>query len=97
MHDICIIHGHQCAAIAVAQVPIMLRSSYCSLSGLDDRELTQLGECPYDQVGILKSHLHRLPHVGTCISVSVPASKPAHLAMPYPSVMSATAKREHQF
>ena len=28
----------------------MLRSSYCSLSDHTDKELTDLGECPYDQV-----------------------------------------------
>lgn len=33
------------------QVPIMLRSDYCSLSGKSERDLCDLGECPYDQVG----------------------------------------------
>jgi DNA-directed RNA polymerase II subunit RPB2 len=33
------------------QVPIMLRSDYCSLKDHSDKELTDLGECPYDQVG----------------------------------------------
>jgi DNA-directed RNA polymerase II subunit RPB2 len=33
------------------QVPIMLRSSFCSLHECSDKELTELGECPYDQVG----------------------------------------------
>ena len=28
----------------------MLRSSYCSLFDHSDTELTDLGECPYDQV-----------------------------------------------
>lgn len=27
----------------------MLRSSYCSLFDHSDKELTDLGECPYDQ------------------------------------------------
>lgn len=31
-------------------MPIMLRSSYCALSGHDQTELQRLGECPYDQV-----------------------------------------------
>ena len=35
------------------QVPIMLRSSYCSLFDHSDKELTDLGECPYDQVGLI--------------------------------------------
>lgn len=29
----------------------MLRSDYCNLSGNTERELCDLGECPYDQVG----------------------------------------------
>ena len=29
----------------------MLRSTYCILSESNDRELTDLGECPYDQGG----------------------------------------------
>eukprot|EP01025_Chloroclados_australasicus_P055820 TRINITY_DN6853_c0_g4_i2.p2 TRINITY_DN6853_c0_g4~~TRINITY_DN6853_c0_g4_i2.p2 ORF type:complete len:427 (+),score=53.96 TRINITY_DN6853_c0_g4_i2:125-1405(+) len=33
------------------KVPIMLRSTFCSLHGHDDKELAQLGECPYDQGG----------------------------------------------
>jgi RNA polymerase beta subunit len=32
------------------QVPIMLRSNYCSLADRSDKELADLGECPYDQV-----------------------------------------------
>ena len=35
----------------LGQVPIMLRSMYCILSDSNDRELTDLGECPYDQGG----------------------------------------------
>ena len=38
--------------IFVGEVPIMLRSSYCSLFEHTDKELTSLGECPYDQVCI---------------------------------------------
>ena len=34
-----------------AQVPIMLRSSYCSLHGESGQSLQELGECPYDQAG----------------------------------------------
>lgn len=30
----------------------MLRSSYCSLHGHSNKGLTDLGECPYDQVGL---------------------------------------------
>ena len=33
------------------QVPIMLRSDYCNLNDRSDRDLTDLGECPYDQGG----------------------------------------------
>jgi len=35
----------------IGHVPIMLRSSYCSLSGKSDNELTDLKECIYDQGG----------------------------------------------
>ena len=34
-----------------SQVPIMLRSNYCTLHNLSELQLTQLGECPYDQGG----------------------------------------------
>ena len=37
--------------VFLGQVPIMLRSTYCILSDSNDRELTDLGECPYDQGG----------------------------------------------
>ena len=37
--------------VFLGQVPIMLRSMYCILSDSNDRELTDLGECPYDQGG----------------------------------------------
>ncbi len=30
----------------------MLRSTFCSLSDLTDKELTELGECPYDSVSL---------------------------------------------
>jgi DNA-directed RNA polymerase II subunit RPB2 len=33
------------------KVPIMLRSQYCSLHDHTDKELTELGECPYDEGG----------------------------------------------
>lgn len=36
--------------LAMLQVPIMLRSTYCCLNDHTDKELTDLGECPYDQV-----------------------------------------------
>jgi DNA-directed RNA polymerase II subunit RPB2 len=37
--------------IPIGKVPIMLRSGFCMLSGLSERELAQVGECPYDQGG----------------------------------------------
>jgi len=36
--------------VFIGQVPIMLKSSYCILSGLRDQDLHEVGECPYDQV-----------------------------------------------
>ncbi|ELU13810.1 hypothetical protein CAPTEDRAFT_172112 [Capitella teleta] len=35
----------------VGKVPIMLRSTYCLLNGLTDRDLTELNECPLDPGG----------------------------------------------
>lgn len=32
-------------------MPIMLRSKYCLLNGLVDRDLTELNECPLDPGG----------------------------------------------
>jgi len=37
-------------APSVRQVPIMLRSNYCSLNDRSDKDLTEVGECPFDQV-----------------------------------------------
>ena len=37
--------------VFVGEVPIMLRSTYCSLCGMADADLTSLGECPFDQGG----------------------------------------------
>ncbi|KAL6757113.1 RNA polymerase II second largest subunit [Haematococcus lacustris] len=37
--------------VFLAKVPIMLRSNFCSLYELTDKELTELGECPYDSGG----------------------------------------------
>lgn len=37
--------------IYLGDVPIMLRSDYCNLSGKSERDLCDLGECPYDQGG----------------------------------------------
>ena len=38
------------SSMACLQVPIMLRSNYCSLADRSEKELADLGECPYDQV-----------------------------------------------
>lgn len=37
--------------IYIGKIPIMLRSTYCVLSGLTDRDLTELNECPLDPGG----------------------------------------------
>jgi len=34
----------------IGKIPIMLRSSFCSLNGLPDHEIIDLNECTYDQV-----------------------------------------------
>ncbi|CAL9155029.1 unnamed protein product, partial [Musa hybrid cultivar] len=52
--------GHDCEEVAetqdfakvfIGKVPIMLRSSYCTLYQNSEKDLTELGECPYDQGG----------------------------------------------
>ncbi|CAH1428945.1 unnamed protein product [Lactuca virosa] len=37
--------------VFIGKVPIMLRSSYCTLYQNSEKDLTELGECPYDQRG----------------------------------------------
>ncbi|KAI8471554.1 MAG: RNA polymerase II second largest subunit [Monoraphidium minutum] len=37
--------------VFLAKVPIMLRSAFCTLADHSDGELTDMGECPYDQGG----------------------------------------------
>ena len=36
--------------VFIGKVPIMLKSQFCVLSELSPEELTNVGECPYDQV-----------------------------------------------
>ena len=35
----------------IGKIPIMVRSTYCLLSGMTDRDLTELNECPLDPGG----------------------------------------------
>uniref|UniRef100_A0A914C9Z3 DNA-directed RNA polymerase subunit beta n=1 Tax=Acrobeloides nanus TaxID=290746 RepID=A0A914C9Z3_9BILA len=37
--------------VFIGKIPIMLRSSYCMLSNMNDRDLTELNECPLDPGG----------------------------------------------
>ncbi|KAJ9539991.1 hypothetical protein OSB04_026497 [Centaurea solstitialis] len=37
--------------VYIGKVPIMLRSSYCTLFQKSETDLTELGECPYDEGG----------------------------------------------
>ena len=37
--------------VNIGKIPIMLRSKYCKLRDLSDRELTELNECPLDPGG----------------------------------------------
>ncbi|KAK3011556.1 hypothetical protein RJ639_011272 [Escallonia herrerae] len=39
------------AKVFIGKVPIMLRSSYCSLYQTSEKDLAELGECPFDQGG----------------------------------------------
>eukprot|EP01006_Ploeotia_vitrea_P039430 TRINITY_DN66349_c5_g7_i1.p1 TRINITY_DN66349_c5_g7~~TRINITY_DN66349_c5_g7_i1.p1 ORF type:complete len:1224 (+),score=711.11 TRINITY_DN66349_c5_g7_i1:173-3844(+) len=42
---------HVAEDVYVGYVPIMLKSTYCTLRNHDDKALAELGECPYDQGG----------------------------------------------
>lgn len=42
--------GGDMKKIFIGMVPIMLKSTYCMLTGLDDSELQKMNECQYDQV-----------------------------------------------
>ena len=52
-----VIRGHnepeseEHSKIYIGKIPIMLRSTYCLLNGLTDRDLTELNECPLDPGG----------------------------------------------
>ena len=48
----------------------MLRSSYCSLFDHSDKELTDLGECPYDQVRLSKIGSSLLPSAARAAAAS---------------------------
>lgn len=48
---ITIFSRYQRMTYPLAQVPIMLRSSYCILNTLDEKDLFSLNECPYDSGG----------------------------------------------
>uniref|UniRef100_A0A0C9RVV7 DNA-directed RNA polymerase subunit beta n=1 Tax=Wollemia nobilis TaxID=56998 RepID=A0A0C9RVV7_9CONI len=37
--------------VFIGKVPIMLRSAYCTLSPTNEKDLHELGECPFDQGG----------------------------------------------
>ena len=43
-------HPTPAPACVCLQVPIMLKSLLCSIKDMNDRELMEVGECPYDQV-----------------------------------------------
>ena len=42
---------HQHQKIFLGKIPTMVRSSYCILNGLADRDLTELNECPLNPGG----------------------------------------------
>jgi len=47
-----IVEQEELPKVFIGKVPIMLRSTYCMLgAGSSDKDLTGLGECPYDQGG----------------------------------------------
>ncbi|XP_065578696.1 DNA-directed RNA polymerase II subunit RPB2 [Artemia franciscana] len=44
-----VVHEHQ--KTFIGKIPIMLRSTYCTLNNLNDRDLAELNECPLDPGG----------------------------------------------
>ncbi|KAH6785548.1 hypothetical protein C2S51_038003 [Perilla frutescens var. frutescens] len=46
-----VIETQEFTKVFIGKVPIMLRSSYCSLFHLSEKDLMEMGECPYDQGG----------------------------------------------
>ena len=43
--------SEELSKVFLGRVPIMLHSQFCVLNGLGERDLIDLGECPYDQGG----------------------------------------------
>jgi DNA-directed RNA polymerase beta subunit len=56
------VQQEELSKVFIGKVPIMLRSAYCSLYDHTDKELAELGECPYDQVGSFLCRNFSLPH-----------------------------------
>lgn len=71
------------------QVPIMLRSDYCSLHDQDDMQLQDLGECPYDQVCRMTPKLHVIKH---CMQAWVSPMQ----SFPIPSHVHSLSMRDQQ-
>lgn len=46
-----VVDQHKYSRVPFGSLPVMLRSSYCVLHGLSDKDLVDLGECPHDQGG----------------------------------------------
>lgn len=42
----------------IGKVPIMLKSTFCNLNNVDSARLSELNECPFDQVGLLVIRLY---------------------------------------
>ena len=42
---------HRYNRVSLGQLPVMVRSSCCVLNGLSEDDITEVGECPYDQGG----------------------------------------------
>lgn len=55
----------------IGKIPIMLRSTYCLLSGLTDRDLCELNECPLDPGGYFI--INGSEKVCVCVTSSSPA------------------------
>ncbi|KAM0672925.1 subunit B of DNA-directed RNA polymerase [Ordospora colligata] len=46
-----VVDKHKYSRVPFGSLPVMLRSSYCVSHGLHDKDLIDIGECPYEQGG----------------------------------------------
>lgn len=66
----------------IGKIPIMLRSTYCLLNGLTDRDLCELNECPLDPGGYFIINGSEKVRDIPCTAICADTGKFCHL-LPY--------------